>query len=259
MAQSDYVDVAYFQFGQPGCELLAAAAHLLLRASRRNRSQNLAYALHRVFVALTDYLLAAVEIEHPRIDGAVYHHIALLRQVIVGVGRHQHQRLVYQPAVLVDGSIAGGTLHADDMVGRMVGNHLPPREIVVQTAVVEQHSAPLQRLEHERYGHRRADSLAEVAAAEHDGATGSEVARHAEERHHQRTEIAAARLGCRAEKFVQRHIDLRRRDKVCRHLQDTVALLAAVPASFAARRRRRLSRLTSNRRPIIAGGVSCSR
>jgi len=134
-------------------------------------------------------------------------HVALRRQVVVGIHHRQRQNLL-DHVVLVGLAVAGRTLASDQHVGMKIFLQDLPRKVIVQSSVVKQRRVLLDRLENQRYGHRSADRLAQIAAAVDDLLAGGRIGRNAAERHEKPVEIAAARGVGRREEFDESHVDL---------------------------------------------------
>lgn len=117
------------------------------------------------------------------------------------------------------GRVAGRADRADDQVGGELLVEGPPRKVVVDTAVVEQHRIDTHWLEYQRYGHRRTHGLAQFAAPQHHRTAVVHVAGHAEKRYHQAVEITFRSSRRRSEEFGQRQVDLRRGDQVFGNLE----------------------------------------
>ena len=201
-----------------GAELFAPLGIALGRPAFGNPLQNLRHDSHRIRIPGVHHGHRTVEVEHVDIHRTAYRDTASLGQVIVRIVHRQHESLVEDVDVLARRSVARRADAAHDQVGTEPHVERPPREVVVNTAVVQQHRIDFHRFEHQRDGHRRAHGFAQVAVAHHHRFAGVHIARHAEERHHQTVEVAACGRRGRREQLRKRHLDRRRRNQV-RHAE----------------------------------------
>ena len=223
----EVADVRLRRFGQPlqlivaepqrrpfGTELLASLGVTFGRPAFGNAFQYLRHGRRRIGIAGVHDRHGAVEIEHVDIHGAAHRHAAPFGQVVVGVVHRQHESLIEDAAVFARRGVSRGADTAHDQIGAESHVEGPPRKVIVDATVVEQHRILLHRFENQRNGHRRTHRFAQVAVAHHHGFAGVHVARNAQERHHQAVEIALGGCRRRREKLRQRHVDRRRGEQV---------------------------------------------
>ena len=192
---------------------------MLLAHERAHLCEQLRHLRHGVGIARIHDLLGAVEVEHPGIDRPADRQAPLPGQRIVRIEHRQHEGLVEDAGALARRDVAGRADRADDQVGGELLVEGPPRKVVVDTAVVEQHRIDTHWLEYQRNGHRRTHGLAQFAAPQHRRTAVVHVAGHAEKRYHQAVEITFRSSRRRSEKFGQRQVDLRRGDQVFGNLE----------------------------------------
>lgn len=177
-------------------------------------AEDLRHGGHGILITLVHDRLGAVEIEHAGLHGPADRHAAPLGKVVVRILHGEHEGLVHDAALLGGRGVSRRADRPHEEVGAEGFVEGLPGEVVVDASVVEKHRVQLHGLECQRYGHRRADRLAQLAAAQHHGPAVVHVARHAEEGDHQAVEVAVAGRRGRGEELGEGQVDLRRGDEV---------------------------------------------
>ncbi len=189
------------------------------RAAFGELSDDLRHDRFRVGVAHVHDGFRLVEVQHTRLHAAADRRAPPFGQCVVGILHGQHEGLIQQVAVFARRRVAARADRADDECGPEFFVERPPREVVVDAAVVQQHRVFLHRFEYQRYGHRRAYRFSQVAAAQHGRPAAVHVAGHAQKGHHQPVEVASGRCRRRSEQLGESHVDLRRGDQAGRYAE----------------------------------------
>ena len=184
------VDVAEAELGQLAAVQHTPHAHILRALPPLDTALDGIHQAHSTVVADVVQFLEAVEVQ--QIDIIVFEGHDDTQRIgngIVGLLHDHVLELAHQITFLRFARI-GGHHTADDDVGMEVVHHDIRREVVVDTAVVGQHTVYLNGFEHKREAHRSPHGIAHIAVAHDEGTLVVHIRSHTTEGNKQIVEIA---------------------------------------------------------------------